>query len=67
MGEKMNAFDKGTGLRQNNTVGIMSGAFINPIALRKAKVVCNFGLSECNRVKEDCNARIVKYVCYTCL
>ena len=25
---------------------------LNPIALRKAKTVCNFGLSECNRVKE---------------
>ena len=24
----------------------------NPIALRKAKIVCNFGLSECNRVTE---------------
>ena len=23
--------------------------FFNPIALRKAKIVCNFGLSECNR------------------
>ena len=23
----------------------------NHIALRKAKIVCNFGLSECNRVK----------------
>ena len=23
----------------------------NPIALRKAKIICNFGLSECNRVK----------------
>ena len=23
----------------------------NPIALRKANIVCNFGLSECNRVK----------------
>ena len=22
----------------------------NPIALRKAKIVCNFGLSECNKV-----------------
>ena len=22
----------------------------NPIALRKAKIVCNFGLSECNRI-----------------
>ena len=27
-------------------------SFINPIALRKAKIVYNFGLSECNRVKE---------------
>ena len=26
----------------------------NPIALRKAKIADNFGLSECNRVKE-CN------------
>ena len=25
--------------------------YVNPIALRKAKVVCNFGLSECRRVK----------------
>ena len=24
----------------------------NPIALRKAKIVYNFGLSECSRVKE---------------
>ena len=23
---------------------------ISPIALRKAKIICNFGLSECNRV-----------------
>ena len=23
----------------------------NPTALRKAKIVCNFGFSECNRVK----------------
>ena len=25
---------------------------INPIALRKAKIVCNFGLPECSRGKE---------------
>ena len=25
--------------------------FINPIALRKAKIVYNFGLSECNTIK----------------
>ena len=28
----------------------------NPIALKKAKIVCNFGLSECNRVKIHQNA-----------
>ena len=30
---------------------------INRIALRKAKIVCNFGLSECNRVIliQDCS------------
>ena len=27
------------------------GSTLNPIALRKAKIVYNFGLSECNRVK----------------
>ena len=27
-------------------------ALINPVALRKAKIVYNFGLSECNRVKQ---------------
>ena len=26
--------------------------FINPFALRKAKIAHNFGLSECNRAKE---------------
>ena len=26
----------------------------NPIALRKAEIVCNFGLSVCNRVKSNC-------------
>ena len=25
--------------------------FLNPVALRKTKIVCNFGLSECSRVK----------------
>ena len=29
----------------------MYGKVLNPIALRKAKIVYNFGLSECNRVK----------------
>ena len=30
---------------------------INPIALRKAKIGCNFGLSECKRVKR-CQTRV---------
>ena len=29
----------------------MYGKVLNPIALRKAKIVYNFGLSQCNRVK----------------
>ena len=44
------------GMLQNsgysNTVLVKDvGCFLNPIALRKAKIVYNFGLSECNRVK----------------
>ena len=34
----------------------------NPVALRKAKIVYNFGLSECNRV----NNHILNYSLYTC-
>ena len=30
---------------------------VNSIALRKAKIVCNFGLSECNRVKKNAKLR----------
>ena len=30
---------------------------INPIALRKAKIAYNFGLSECNRVKAELQIR----------
>ena len=33
---------------------------LNPFALRKAKIVYNFGLSECNRVK-DYSIRINGY------
>ena len=35
---------------ENKTMLFDSGVF-NPIALRKAKTVFSFGLSECNRVK----------------
>ena len=34
-----------------NTGFLMFGLSVNPIALRKAKIVYNFGLSECSRVK----------------
>ena len=30
----------------------MTGLVFNPIALRGAKIVYNFGLSECNRVED---------------
>ena len=30
---------------------IPSHMAVNPIALRNAKIVCNFGISECSRVK----------------
>ena len=29
---------------------VVESAFLNPNALRKAKIVCNVGLSECNSV-----------------
>ena len=32
---------------------------VNHISLRKAKIVCNFGLSECNRVKDLCQYQYV--------
>ena len=37
--------------------------FFNPIVLRMAKIVCNFGLSECNRVK-GCHIKFVKCGCF---
>ena len=32
--------------------------FLNPIALRKAKIIYNFGLSECSRVNETTSEHI---------
>ena len=34
-----------------NLICYVKTIHINPIALKKAKIVYNFGLSECNRVK----------------
>ena len=35
--------------------------WLNPTALRKAKIVCNFGLSECNRVNVSANSNDSQY------
>ena len=40
---------------------IRNDIVVNPIALRKAKIICNFGLSECKRVKN----KVIK--CFCCL
>ena len=40
-------------------------AFIKPIALRNAKIVNNFGLSECNRVKRHMAKNMLKVI-YLC-
>ena len=34
-----------------NCPNISANCSVNPTALRKAKIKCNFGLSGCNRVK----------------
>ena len=35
-----------------SSAAVMIGPLrVSPVAHRKAKIVCNFGLSECNRVK----------------
>ena len=33
---------------------------LNPVALRKAKIVCIFGLSECNRIKQWISQKLLK-------
>ena len=35
---------------------------VNPIALRKAKIACNFGLSECNRVNKSSHGSVVQSI-----
>ena len=46
---KVVSFEKETVMERHGGVLIRLNLF-NPIALRKAKIVYNFGLSECNRV-----------------
>ena len=38
------------------TLPVLSYKQVNPSALRKAKIVYNFGLSECNRLNKNCLA-----------
>ena len=40
-------------------VQIILNSFYNPFAPRKAKIVCNFGLSGCNRVNEATSWNLV--------
>ena len=37
-------------VKRRTNCGYLRQVTLNPIALRKAKIACNFGLSECNRV-----------------
>ena len=48
---KLSSIEKG-GKTENNRIASPAIVLVdsNPIALRKAKIVYNFGLSECNRV-----------------
>ena len=43
-------FSSGKNGAQSKKLGFHLNLLFNPIALRKAKIVCNFGLSKCNRV-----------------
>ena len=42
-------------------IQLFSSLAFNPIALRKAKIAHNFGLSECNRIIGLYKLRCVKY------
>ena len=38
-------------MHRNSKIGDNQRGLFNPIALREAKIIYNFGLSECNKVK----------------
>ena len=44
---------KGITLKLVVTLNQKEFPILNPTALRKAKIICNFGLSGCNRVKSS--------------
>ena len=39
-------------ISERASIGLVNQSLFNPIALRKAKIAYNFGLYECNRVKQ---------------
>ena len=43
--------DKSVRLKCSSDLLAYSKTLINPIAVKKAKIVCSFGLFECSRVK----------------
>ena len=47
---RMKLFQKGSTLKGKSLLQREQILFFNPVALGKAKIVCNFGLSECNRI-----------------
>ena len=49
----------GTGYTTERTYKMFIKLF-NPIALRRAKIAYNFGLSECNRVKRAFSSKELK-------
>ena len=40
----------------------INSCYFNPVTLRKTKFICNFGLSECNRVNCQFVSLKVKYI-----
>ena len=44
-------------------ITVLDNLRFNPIELRKAKIVYNFGLSECNRVKSSCKKGTCSVTC----
>ena len=40
-------------MKWQTVLACSESALFDPIAPRKATIVCNFGLSKCNRVKEQ--------------
>ena len=55
-------FSRGSNSSQMGSALKRKNLPLNPIALRKDKIVYNFGLSECNRVKEQIEKNLFRRV-----